>query len=100
MNADAVKPSRRPTAHDTMSLESASGAVAGRALVLLGEILRLGVHERPNLVALNPLALEPAHRLVLVFLAGRAHVQEELGHGIDGHVREAAGGAEAVAFRE
>jgi hypothetical protein len=73
---------------------------ANHALHPLGHVLGLGVDEGPNLVALNPLHLEIAERLILEPLTCGAHVQQELGDGVDGHVGHAAGGAEAVALHQ
>ena len=65
---------------------------------LFGQVLRLGIHEGPNLFALDALGLEVAQGRILVPLTGFAHVYQELGYRVDGHVRESARGAEAVAL--
>src|SRR5262249_32753604 len=43
--------------------------------------LLLGPYERPNLVRLDPLSLEPAHPPVLIARAELAHVNQQLQHG-------------------
>src|SRR5205814_8702054 len=68
------------------------------ARVFFGHVLRLGVAEAPNLVALNPLRLEIAKRAVLIALARRAKVHEQLEHRALRNVRHAGGRAYAVSF--
>jgi hypothetical protein len=58
------------------------------------------VGERPNLIALDALASQVAERLVLVLGAGRADVHQELSHGVDRHIGQAAGGSKAGAFNQ
>lgn len=64
------------------------------------DVLLLRINEAPNLIALETLARQVAQSLVLVRGAGRSDIDEQLGHGIDGAVSEAAGGAEAGTFDE
>lgn len=70
------------------------------ALLVGRDVLLFGVAKAPNLVALNPLAGEPAQRLILVIGARGSEVHQELEHGPLVHVHHAAGGADGVAFHE
>lgn len=75
-------------------------AVAEGARVLLGHVLRLGVAERPKLVALNPFELEVPQGHVLVPLAGVAKLDQELEHRALGYSRHAAGSPDADTLTE
>src|SRR5439155_13799382 len=75
-------------------------AVAEGARVFLREVLRLCVDERPNLITLNPLALEVPQLLILIALTRGTRVQEKLRHSVDRDIGEAASRAKAATFRE
>ena len=62
------------------------------------DVLFLRVAEAPNLVELQALAGQATQSFVLVRGAGRTDVDEQLGHGVDAHVRHAGRGAHAVAL--
>lgn len=62
-------------------------------LVLRGYVLLLAVAERPYFIALDRLAWKVPEGLVLVLTASGAHIHQQLGDGIDTHVRQPGGGA-------
>jgi hypothetical protein len=62
------------------------------------DVLLLRVAERPDFVALNPPRLQAAHVGIVVRLAGRANVTQQLFDGHARHASQASGGSEAVAF--
>ena len=57
--------------------------VAGESGRVLGDILLFGVNEAPNLVALDPRAVQAAHVLVMEVDAGFPGFRKELRHRID-----------------
>jgi hypothetical protein len=46
-------------------------------------VLFLGIHEGPILIALDALGSDVHHGLVMIYVAGRSHVDQELGYGVD-----------------
>src|SRR6266511_2372437 len=72
--------------------------VASLSTLLQRDVLLLGVNERPNLVALNPLARQVAHAAVLLNGADRPQVYEELDDRVLGYARHLAGGTKRVAL--
>ena len=75
-------------------------AVAELALVFGGDVLGLGVAERPNLVALETLARQVPQGHILVVGAGRAQVHQQLGDRVLGGTGHPHGGADRHAFGE
>ena len=73
-------------------------AVAGGALEVLGDVLLLGVAERPNLVGLDSPAIKVAKRLVLVVGAGLSEIDQELGDGVLGGPSDPNCATDAHAF--
>jgi hypothetical protein len=70
------------------------------AFAMLGQehVASLGVAERPNLVALDRLARQPAQRPVLVLRARGAQVHEQLRDRVLRRARDPDGRADAVAL--
>src|SRR5208282_4117791 len=87
----AVRANRRPRPHI---------AKAELTAQFLWHVLLLGVDEIPNLITLDSTAVKPAQVLVLVFLAGRRHVREQLEHGMLGCIRDPAGAVDRVTFNQ
>jgi hypothetical protein len=64
------------------------------------DVLLLDEAERPDLVALDPLGLEPAHGAVVVRAAGVSEIDQELRDGVLARAGHAAGGADGIALDE
>jgi hypothetical protein len=69
-------------------------AVAKLTLLVGRDVLRLGIAEGPNLIALNPLAGDAANMLIVVLLAGRTDVHQQFGDRVLCHASYAAGCAD------
>lgn len=69
---------------------------------LLGvrDVLRLGIGEGPDFIALDALRLHVAHLLVVEGRACRAGVHQQLRHRVDAHVGNAADRPHGRAFAE
>ena len=68
--------------------------------MLVGNVLLLGVPERPNLVALYPLARQACEGGVLVLRARLAQVNQQLGDDVRRPAGHADGGADAHALHQ
>jgi hypothetical protein len=66
--------------------------------VLGGDILLLGMTERPNLIALDTLAGKAPQGLVLEISASPAHINEEFGSRVLGNPRNPNRGTDTVAL--
>lgn len=75
-------------------------AVTELPALLLRDVLRLGVAEGPDFVALQPAAFEVAEHPVLELGARLASFDLELNDGVDRHPAEAGGRPDADAFNE
>ena len=74
--------------------------IAPLSAFVVRHVLGLGSDEAPNLVALNPLALEAPHMGIVVGRAGRPQVAEQLFHGHAGDAGQTSGSSQAVAFNQ
>jgi hypothetical protein len=73
-------------------------AVSKLAAQVGGDVLFLGVAERPNFVALDSLAGQIAHRFVLIFRAYRSDTNQQFGDGIFRNASHSHSGANGITF--
>lgn len=78
-----IRAERRPCPHVPISKLPAK---------FLRNVLLLGIAERPDFIALNPLARQIDQHAPLVSLAGIANLRQELEHGVKGHCAHAGFG--------
>lgn len=73
---------------------------AFRALHIFGDVLLFSVNEGPDLIALDSVALQVHQGLALVVSTSRAKVNQEFGHSVDAHIRNARDGAQAAPLNQ
>src|SRR6266699_4817109 len=91
-------PARNQFRVSVQSNPSPNAPIPELALLVSRNILVLGVTELPNLIALDVLASEIAHRLILIFRTRFAQISEQLLNGVHRYASYAHDAAKGVSF--